>query len=507
MTLDAASTRRSSLARAGWFLSSVVAMSAVAACTAPSAPSAPTGPASTNSLTITGTTLLTAIGQTSQLTVTNGAGAPVSDVTWGGGNAAVSVNSSGLITALAFGTAGLSVRASSTLLANVTVYVLKPGALPPTTLTACATQPVTTQGSYVLSSDLSGTTFGPCLALQNLAMTQLDCGGHMLPGLSLNSVNTVTISNCTIPNFVNVNNSQTVTFNNCTIGGGFIVSSTSGAVVTNSRIAMPPTSMFAIQLINVTSGRLSQNIFTGGNGGSATIYLYGGSGNQVLQNTITGGYDGADTFDGTDDGVLLINETGDTVQGNTISNFFDTGVEGVDLVTNSTIAGNSISNAGTTAIGTYWCTNWSNNVVANNTVTQSPLLFFMKFNVGLGQCGTSTVVLGFSGNQFIGNQFGNAAVGDFPSEGGVPVPGGRVSGFGAEPRMVINMTGAVSGNVLQGNNFGSYDGPYLTPLAGFVDGGGNICGPMNPHLSNFACSGGAPNTPESLGPIPGRPPR
>jgi hypothetical protein len=57
------------------------------------------------------------------------------------------------------------------------------------------------------------------------------------------------------------------------------------------------------------------------------------------------------------------------------------------------------------------------------------------------------------------------------------------------PRMSVNGPATVTGNLLQGNNFGPNDGPNLTPLSGFIDGGGNICGPLNPALSNFVCTG------------------
>jgi hypothetical protein len=55
--------------------------------------------------------------------------------------------------------------------------------------------------------------------------------------------------------------------------------------------------------------------------------------------------------------------------------------------------------------------------------------------------------------------------------------------------MSVNGPATVTGNLLQGNDFGANDGPDLNPLSGFIDGGGNICGPLNPALSNFVCTG------------------
>jgi hypothetical protein len=62
---------------------------------------------------------------------------------------------------------------------------------------------------------------------------------------------------------------------------------------------------------------------------------------------------------------------------------------------------------------------------------------------------------------------------------------------GAGASMAISMSGTVSGNLIQDNDFAAYDGPKLLPLSGFIDGGGNICGPLNPILSNFPCTGGS----------------
>lgn len=55
--------------------------------------------------------------------------------------------------------------------------------------------------------------------------------------------------------------------------------------------------------------------------------------------------------------------------------------------------------------------------------------------------------------------------------------------------MSVSVPGTVTGNLLQGNDFGPNDGPNLDPSSGFIDGGGNVCGPLNPAISNFICTG------------------
>src|ERR1019366_8509568 len=101
----------------------------------------------------------------------------------------------------------------------------------------------------------------------------------------------------------------------------------------------------------------------------------------ILQNTLSGGYDGSGANVGTDDGILLKNETGDTVQGNTINRFYDAGIEGVDAVTRTTLAANTITNVGVAGIGAYWCTNWTSNVIQANNVSQAPHMFLAHYEV------------------------------------------------------------------------------------------------------------------------------
>ena len=111
-------------------------------------------------------------------------------------------------------------------------------------------------------------------------------------------------------------------------------------------------------------------------------------------------------------------------------------------------------------------------MIRGNNVSMAPTLIGVIYETGT-ICGAMTTPAGFSGNQFIGNVFRN------PVQFNVEVS-----------RMSVNMSGAVGGNLVQSNDFGSNDGPNLIPLSGFIDGGGNICGPFNPAVSNFACTGG-----------------
>jgi hypothetical protein len=151
-------------------------------------------------------------------------------------------------------------------------------------------------------------------------------------------------------------------------------------------------------------------------------------------------------------------------------------VEGSDSVTNVTVGNNTFSNIGNAGIGAYWCTSWTGNTIRGNSVSMSPTLLRVSYSVGQPQCGTPHPSGGFSGNQIFGNTFRNPILG-LPDT--------------AWPGMYVALSqGTVTGNLIQGNDLGANGGPYFYPLQGFIDGGGNICGPLNPAISNFACTGG-----------------
>jgi len=423
-------------------------------------------------LTVSGNSLLSGVGQTSQLTAATSAGAVVtSGLTWQTASPSVAtVSASGLVTATGPGTTTITALVAAPAARGVvTVFVAQPGN-PTTTITAC--QVIQKSGPYVLGSDLSqnGST---CLQVGSVAAVQIDCRGHMVSGLLMSTVNTVTVSNCSVTGPVTLTNVANVTVTNCTLGSGVTVSTGSSVVVQNSTISA------TVNPVAVTNGRsveLLQDTITSAFG-AAAVQFANGTADEVVQATISGGYDGSSAEVGTDDGILLTNETGDTITGNTVSGFFDTAVEGVALVSNATVANNTFSTIGAAAIGAYYCTNWTGNVIRGNQVSLAPTLLLVD-DQGGAFCTTPPPV--FSGNQFIGNQFRNPIT-------GFQGPRGR------GPRMeVIFVPGTAAGNLIQNNDFGANDGPRLLPLSAFTDGGGNICGPQDPALSNFVCTGGAP---------------
>jgi len=430
-------------------------------------------PATPSILTVSGNNLLSGVGQTSQLTATTSAGAVVtSGLSWQTASVSVAVvSASGLVTATGPGTTTITATTTAPAASGVvTMFVAQPGN-PTATITTC--QVIQKSGPYVLSSDLSQNGFAPCLQVGSVAGVQIDCRGHMVSGLQLTTVNTVTVSNCSVTGRVNMTNVANVAVTNCTLENGVNVTTGSSVVIANSTISASLNPVFVTNGIGV---ELLQDTITSAFG-AAAVQFANGTADQVVLATITGGYDGGSAEVGTDDGILLTNETGDSITGNIVSGFFDTALEGVARVANATVANNTFSNIGTTAIGAYYCANWTGNVIRGNRVSLAPSMALMSDQDG-AFCTTPPPV--FSGNQFIANQFRNPIAG----------LGGSL---GPAPRMtVIFVPGTAAGNLLQNNDFGMNDGPRLAPLSAFTDGGGNICGPQNPALSNFVCTGGSP---------------
>jgi parallel beta-helix repeat protein len=315
------------------------------------------------------------------------------------------VSATGVVTAKGAGSATItaSVQAASGM-STVTVTPV----LLSSTITTCGN--ILTPGNYQLAADISQPpSFGPCVEVRT-AGVQLDCRQHVISIIQLLGANDVTITNCARGTLVDEQKSTNVTITHNTL---------------------------------------------------LSLTLLGGSGNQVLENTIDGGYDGSGRQVGQDDGILLIDEANDTVQRNTIQNVFDAGIEGVDAVTDSTITDNTIVNAGVAGIASYWCTSWTGNTISGNSVSTSNWLADFIYEVGLGKCVNLSTPGAFENNRLIGNRFTNAL-----AHGG---------------SMNFNLAnlpaGAVVGNLIQGNDLGVLGGPFVDPASGFSDGGGNICAP------------------------------
>lgn len=306
----------------------------------------------------------------------------------------------------------------------------------------------------MLIRDLSQTGLTECLSLVSVSAVELDCQGHAMSSLSVRQVSSVSIANCTVTGQLTLFNASSVTVTNSNLQGGTTVANGSGVVVTSSTISAPPGAAFAI---NFAMGQGDQpvkdTVTFNATGGAEAVNFSNGTGNEVIRNSITGAYGGSTAKTGSDDGILLVNEQGDEIQGNTISGFYDAAIEGVGTLAQVTIAANTISTIGTTAVGAYSCTSWTGNTIQGNSVSQTPSLALINYQTAASECGMTPFPRPvFANNHFIGNRYGQPGIG---------------LGYVNVPRMTVNFsTGIVTDNVLQNNDFGSNDGPFLSPLSG-----------------------------------------
>lgn len=395
------------------------------------------------------------------------------NVTWQSQAPAVAtVSPEGLVTGVSTGTAEITATASGAV-GRTFVIVQSPGS-GTTSLTACGS--ISAPGAYVLASDLRGN--GGCLNISGVANVRLDCGEHTVSDLRLGDVNVATLSNCSITNGLVLSDSAFVTITRASIAGQFTITNASSVQVSDSHIVGSGNAVF---LATGAAGTVlsRDNISNTGSGTAAAVEFANGTNNQIVQSTIAGAYDGSHANVGTDDGIILDNETNDTIEGNTIESFFDIGIESINAMANVVITDNTFTNIGVGGVGSIYCTAWKSNTIRSNRTSNTPTLVFVGYQSDSTHCGANPPVPTFVNNQFVGNIFRN------------PVDGTLHRSGSSGPSMSVSTTGTVSGNLLQDNDFGSYNGPKLNPLSGFIDGGGNICGPTDPAISNFPCSSGS----------------
>jgi parallel beta-helix repeat protein len=294
------------------------------------------------------------------------------------------------------------------------VITVNPSLLSGPSIQACGT--ITVPGTYTVNTDLAQPIpAGLCLTIASGGV-KLDCHGHTVTGVRVSGATNVIVTNCT-------------------------ARSDSWILVENS-------SHVVLDTVSASE-----------------IEFRHGHDNQVLRSTIDGGYRDGPAQSGRDDGIVLGDQQNDTIQGNSIANVFDAGIEGLDGVSSTTIANNTITHTGTDGIGAYWCTSWSGNTISGNTVSQSPNLFLFTYQVDPTKCFDVSTSGTFSGNRITGNVFRNQVL----AAGGILAA--MVCDFAQIPQS------AVTGNVIQGNDMGNTAGPNLIPASGFANGGGNVCVP------------------------------
>lgn len=312
----------------------------------------------------------------------------------------------------------------------------------PVTASVSICEELMAPGSYTLVSDLPEKTI--CLRVE-ASHVAVDCAGHALGGIAVNDgLSDLSFQHCRSTGFAKSTDVSNLTISDNTLSNIILLENPRSVLIQHNRIS--------------TTAR------AGG-----VVGITGGSGNQILDNDIDGGYHGRDLAGqgsdgpGADDGIVLSRTSDALIRGNRIANVFDAGIEGTEELLHTTIADNTISDAIVAGVSSYWCTVWDGNVVRNNTVSHS--LALLKVVAGDGApCGAPAPVSFFMNDTTIAD---NRLI--------EPLTPARGDTFG----ILVLIAGG--GNVLQGNDVGSYG--VKVPFGAFTDAGGNVCGSQG----NFTC--------------------
>jgi Divergent InlB B-repeat domain len=365
---------------------------------------------------------------------------------------------------------------------------------------------ITTTGTYAVSGDLSSDG-GACLDVHDTTGVNIDCGGHTVvgaPALSMRNVDGFSVTNC---NFTNNGNVRMADLSQ--ISKGMFQHDTFGFTYVNVVDASDvhfDQNTFDASYQQSYSHRvmLSSNTLVSQTRGSAItpalIISNLGSDNQIVDNVMDGKWVGSGQTE-TDDGVVITDESGDDVSGNTISNVFDCGIETVGVIANATINDNNITRTGFCGIGGWYYNSLKASTISRNVARDVPLLFQFMRIWGLRPVGfdarhekpADTAVF-FSDNVFDGNRLVD------PRSGGIWSSIVRIyeelefngSTSGAPGERVPGPSDFVlKNNAFRNNDFGhtliapEFGKPIVQGL--IVDDGGNVCNNSGGGAYPLAC--------------------
>jgi hypothetical protein len=367
------------------------------------------------------------------------------------------VSVSGLVSALAAGTVEVS-AAYAGAIGTLSIGVTAPD-LVGTRIASCGT--IAHAGTYVLTSDIETlpSVIG-CLTITG-AGVMLDCQGHSVQSIKLDHASAGSVVNCVIPagpnlakpNLLQADTLSDELFEHDTLGG---VAFSNGTGVTFRQNTVSPgpligTKMSGTRIVDNMIDLTTALLTTTG------IYLEFGVNEEISRNVIEGHWPGSGDFP--DDGILLASETNALIDGNTVRDFLDAGVETMGLLANSTISNNLFVHVHDAGIGSYWGTYWQGNQIVNNVADGSDGLFVLTDDHAKpGYAPLDAFVL--TDNQFADNRLASS-----------PDPNLRSADF-----EFLRAGDLVHGNLVRGNDFGvSNAPPIFNPLSGFINGGGNIC--------------------------------
>lgn len=373
----------------------------------------------------------------------------------------------------------------------------------PLTMTADTAMPINScgeinqAGTYTLSADITGGA-SSCLKIHDTSQVYINCNNHAvimdLKGgatadsiVSVKNVQNFSLQSCTIKTAnnslnwpiwgVRAEDSSTGVIKNNDFTDTIVEADrTSGLKVTNNTFGSN------YQQDSSNNNQIEDNTFNpvAKKGSQAALVILGnGSNNSIRRNIIDGKSDGIFANQlGYDDGISLQDETGDFVEDNTLSNFWDCGIENSGFVFNSQINRNKISNSAYCGIGGWYFSSLKGNTITQNTVDNTPTLFTFFYYYGLRLKDTNIF---FKDNSFTGNILTNARPEMYPQSSFFLVShslsGVSQAGIiNKDERPALSSDFVTGNNIFTNNNFGtSKSAPYFDPTGMVIDGGGNTC--------------------------------
>ena len=353
-----------------------------------------------------------------------------------------------------------------------------------TYLTSCGE--ITSPGYYVLSNNLTGTAPNACLNIHDVSNVYLDCQNKSVkvPGLitgqtivKVNNTNGFSLKNCLlsltsiptghIPQSLSVSSSsQGVISGNNFSGKGLVnVGYSSNLDILNNIF-----NEAAYQQGLTNNTRIENNSFDWNYSGAGLIVSNTAFGTLIKNNVLNGKGTGtpSNAHQGFDDGIVIDNESNDIISGNTMSNFWDCGIETLGLIQNSAITNNTIKNASFCGIGGWYWNSLKNNTFSQNKIDNSGTLFTFNRRYSLK---TGEDFVYFTNNIFTDNILTNV---------------NNVRGYATDIDMNRSNWGEVpddkfvhSNATFINNDFGTGPGPYISPRNIIIDGGGNKCGAVS----------------------------
>ncbi len=404
---------------------------------------------------------------------------------------------------------------------------------------------ITAPGDYVLTHDIFTPPHfdGGCIAIHSTSDVTLDCQGHFIvsPGRTLKQPGSLALT---------IDHVQRFAVRNCRLEGKrqiAEINDSSNGTLENNQVSQDDRSGYRYFYTDHTDHlTVHNNIFNAMWGQMHASYtvidgntfncparptslcmglvlsVYGGNHNTYSHNVLEGKSVAGQKKGGTDDGMLLEDESNATVTDNDFRNNGDAGVESLGMLKDSVIARNRVSGVCSNGFGGWFYASLLNNEFSDNTVTGCQRLFNYSRIFGLRPMLNGVPkddAVYFANNRFLRNRIVDQAtperssamrmfvyasgmvlrdkdVADTHHDMYVGLEGHRADYQGRETaptRFVL------TNNLFQDNDFGSSPHPLEfgmeKPGAVFtpgliVDGGGNRCAPntAQPNADPLKCN-------------------